>query len=225
VLETGRGHDAQATEALQTLCQTYWYPLYAFLRRFGYTPEDAEDLTQGFFARLLEKDYLSEVAPRKGRFRSFLLAAIKHFIADERDKAHAQKRGGGKPLVSLDARAADARYDLEDTHDLPPDKLFERRWALSLLAVVFERLAKDYAEAGKDELFQVLQSFLAPDAEMTDYVSAAHRLHMNESAVRMAVSRLRRRYANLFREEVAQTVADPGEIEDEMRWLRRILSD
>jgi DNA-directed RNA polymerase specialized sigma24 family protein len=225
VLAAGAGTDTRATAALETLCRAYWYPLYAFVRRRGYAPEDAQDLTQGFFARLLEEDYLTAVDPAKGRFRSFLLAAIKHFLADERDKATAQKRGGGQPMISLDARQAEDRYRLEPAHDSSPDKLFERRWALSLLSVVFERLEKDYAAAGKHELFQVVQRFLSPDSDEADYPTAARQLDMNEGAVRMAVHRLRRRYAALFREEVAITVAHPGEIEDEMRHLRRILSE
>lgn len=224
VLAARGSPDTGTTAALETLCRTYRYPLYAFVRRQGYGPEDAEDLTQGFFARLLEKDYLGAVNPGKGRFRSFLLAAIRHFLADERDKATAQKRGGGRPLISLDAGQAEERYCLEPSHDWAPDKLFERRWASSLLTSVFDRLADVYAQAGKGELFQVLQEFLAPDVGTTDYASAASRLNMSEGAVRMAVSRLRRRYGELFREEVTHTVADPGEIEDEMRYLHRILS-
>ena len=224
VLAARAGADTRATAALETLCRTYWYPLYAFVRLQGYAAEDAQDLTQGFFARLLAKDYLAAVDPAKGRFRSFLLAAIKHFLADERDKATALKRGGGQPLISLDAQQAEERYRLEPTHDWTPDKLFERRWALSLLSAVFERLEQDYAAAGKGELFQVGQRFLSPESGEADYPAAARQLDMNEGAVRMAVHRLRRRYAELFRAEVANTVADPGEIEDEMRHLRGILS-
>lgn len=225
VLAAREAPDTRATTALETLCRTYWYPLYAFVRRQGHAPEDAQDLTQGFFARLLEKDYLTAVNPDKGRFRSFLLAAIKHFLADERDKATAQKRGGGRTVISLDARTAEERYRLEPAHDASPDRLFERRWALSLLSAVFDRLEKDYVAAGKGELFQVVQGFLSPDSGEADYASAARQLGMNEGAVRMAVHRLRRRYADLFREEVAHTVAGPGEVEDEMRHLRRILSE
>jgi RNA polymerase sigma-70 factor (ECF subfamily) len=153
-----------------------------------------------------------------------LLAAIKHFLADEREKAIAQKRGGGQPVIPLDAQPAEGRYQLEPAHEASPDKLFERRWALSLLAAVFARLEREYAAAEKRELFQVVQPFLSPDSDETDYTTAARQLHLNEGAVRMAVPRLRRRYAELFREEVANTIADPGEIEDEMRYLRRILS-
>jgi DNA-directed RNA polymerase specialized sigma24 family protein len=225
VLAAQGGQDTEALTALEILCRAYWYPLYAFARRQGHSPEDAQDLTQGFFARLVERNYLTAVNPAKGRFRSFLLAAIKHFLADERDKASAQKRGGGRPLISLDAQQAEASYRLEPTHDLSPDKLFERRWALSLLSVVFVRLERDYVAVGKRELFEVVQRFLSPGPDAADYGAAARKLNMNEGAVRMAVSRLRRRYAGLFREEVAHTVADPGEIEDEMRQLRRILSE
>ena len=224
VLAARDKQDQQASDALETLCRTYWYPLYAFVRRQGHAPHDAQDLTQGFFARLLEKNYLAAVEQRKGRFRSFLLAAIKHFLADQRDRAAAQKRGGGQPLISLEAETAEEKYRLDPAHELTPDKLFERRWALSLLSAVFQRLEKEHAAAGKRERFQVVQRFLSPDSGEPDYSAAARQLDMNEGAVRMAVSRLRRRYAELFRDEVANTVADPREIEDEMHHLRRILS-
>lgn len=225
VLAAGQRESPAAASALEQVCRTYWYPLYAFIRRQGHTAEDAEDLTQGFFARLLQKDYLAEVSPQQGRFRSFLLAALKHFLADERDKALAQKRGGGQPLLSLDAQAAEARYRLEPTHELTPERFFERRWALSLLKQVFDRLAQDYAMAGKGELFQVIQDFLAPGTANTNYAAAARRLGRSESAVRVAVHRLRQRYGELFREEVAHTVAEANEIEDEMQNLLRVLSD
>jgi len=225
VLAAGQSTDTQASVALEQLCRTYSYPLYAFVRRQGYGPHDAQDLTQGFFARLLEKDYLADVDRRKGKFRSFLLAAIKHFLADERDRAKTQKRGGGQVAISLDAQAAEDRFRLEPAHELTPEKLFERRWALSLLGEVFDRLAQDYVQADKGELFQVIQEFLAPGAETASYASAAQRLNMSEAAVRMAVHRLRVRYGELFREEVSHTVADTNEIEDEMRHLLRVLSD
>jgi len=225
ILAARAGEESQAMTALETLCRGYWYPLYAFIRRQGYDALDAQDLTQGFFARLLEKDYLADVDRRKGRFRSFLLAALKHFLADERDKASALKRGGGQVPISLDAQAAEDRFRLEPAHELTPERLFERRWALSLLGKVFDRLAQDYAEADKQELFAELQEFLAPGAEAVSYALPAQRLHMNEGAVRMAVHRLRQRYGQLFREEVAHTVADPDEIEEEMRHLLRVLSD
>jgi DNA-directed RNA polymerase specialized sigma24 family protein len=215
----------ESEQAMATLCETYWYPLYAYVRRQGDNPHDAQDLTQSFFARLLEKDYLADLDRAKGKFRSFLLAALKHFLADERDKAFAQKRGGGHTLISLDAREAEERYQLEPAHDLTPEKLFERRWALSLLFAVFDRLAKDYAETGKGELFQVIQEFLAPDSGKMDYACAARQLNMKEGTVRMAVHRLRRRYGTLFRQEVAHTVANESEIEDEMNQLRKILSE
>ena len=215
----------EVTAALEKLCQVYWYPLYAYVRRQGNSPQDAEDLTQGFFARLLEKHYLDDVDRKRGKFRSFLLASIKHFMADEHDRATAQKRGGGRLLISLDVEDSEKRYRLEPAHDLTPEKLFERRWALSLLSAVFERLQKDYAEAGKGKLFEVIQRFLAPDSNEADYASAAGQLQMKEDALRMAVHRLRQRYGNLFREEVANTVSDESEIEDEMRHLRNILSE
>jgi DNA-directed RNA polymerase specialized sigma24 family protein len=225
VLAAGKSADAEASAALEQLCRTYWYPLYAFVRRQGFDAPDAQDLTQGFFARLLEKDYLTDVDRRKGTFRSFLLAAIKHFVADEHDKATAFKRGGGQVPISLDAQAAEDCFRLEPAHELTPEKLFERRWALSLLGKVFDRLAQDYAQAGKKELFAELQEYLAPGAEAASYALPAQRLNMSEGAVRMAVHRLRQRYGQLFREEVANTVSDPNEIEAEMRHLLKVLSD
>lgn len=225
VLAAKGSNTTDATEALEKLCRAYWYPLYAYVRRQGENPQDAQDLTQGFFTRLLEKDYLAQVDRAKGKFRSFLLAALKHFLADERDKARAQKRGGGRPLISLDAQEAEERYRLEPAHDLTPEKLFERRWALSLLFAVFDRLAQDYAEAGKAELFQVIQAFLTPNDGQADYASAARRLNMKEGAVRMAVHRMRRRYGILFRQEVAHTVSTEDEIDDEMNQLRGIVNE
>ena len=160
----------------------------------------------------------------RGRFRSFLLKATKNFLADEHDKSVALKRGAGRPLVSLDAQQAEERYRLEPAHELRPEKLFERRWALSLLSAVFDRLEENYVKAGKGGLFQVIQAFLAPGFDQADFQSATERLQMKEGAVRMAIHRLRRRYGQLLQEEVAHTVAHENEVEDEIRHLRIILT-
>jgi len=214
----------ESEQAIATLCETYWYPLYAYVRRTGYSPEESEDLTQAFFARFLEKRLWECVDQSRGRFRSFLLKTIKNFLADEHDKSMALKRGGGRPLVSLDAQLAEERYGLEPAHDLRPETLFERRWALSVLSTVFGRLEKDYERAGKGELFRVIQAFLAPDFDQADFKSAIERLQMKEGTLRMAIHRLRRRYGQLLQEEVAHTVAHEDEVEDEIRHLRTVLA-
>jgi DNA-directed RNA polymerase specialized sigma24 family protein len=215
----------ESEQAIATLCETYWYPLYAYVRCTGYAPEEAEDLTQGFFARFLERRLWESVDKNRGRFRSFLLVSIRNFLADEHDKSVAIKRGGGRPLVSLDAQQAEERYGLEPAHDIRPEKLFERRWALSLLSAVFDRLGKDYRRAGKGELFQVIQAFLTPGFDQVDFQSAIKQLQMREGTLRMAIHRLRRRYGQLLRQEVAHTVAHENEVEDEIRHLHTVLSE
>ncbi len=224
VLAAGQGESLQARAALERLCQTYWPPLYAYIRRRGYEMHDAQDLTQEFFARLLARESLGAVAPGKGRFRSFLLAAVNHFLCDERDRATRQKRGGGCWIVSFEAQSAEARYRLEPVDALTPEKLFERRWALALLDQTLGRLEREFAGQGKAALFTVLKEFLLGGAPHPDYASAGARLGLNEGAVRVAVHRLRRRYGELFREEIAQTVANAEELEEEMRHLLAVLS-
>ena len=214
----------ESGRAIATLCETYWYPLYAYVRRTGYAPEQAEDLTQAFFARFLEKRLWESVDKNRGRFRSFLLKTVKNFLADEHDKSMALKRGGGKALISLEAQQAEERYQLEPAHDIRPETLFERRWALSVLSAVFDRLGKDYAKAGKAELFRVIQAFLAPDFDQADFQSAVEQLQMKEGTLRMAIHRLRRRYGQLLQEEVAHTVAHEDEVEDEIRHLHTVLT-
>ncbi|MBI4324111.1 MAG: sigma-70 family RNA polymerase sigma factor [Chloroflexi bacterium] len=218
VLEARHSPD-DASTALETLCRTYWYPLYAFVRRAGHDPHSAQDLTQEFFARFLAKNYLSDVSPEKGKFRSFLLAALKHFLADEWDKAQTAKRGGGQPLLSLDDATAEARYRLEPSHDLTPDKIFDRRWALTLLEQVLTRLEAEFVDDGKKEMFEELQVFLLGKQSAAPYAQAASRLGMTEGAVKVAAHRLRRRYRELLRLEIAHTVESAGEIEGELRDL------
>jgi len=210
-------------DALEKLCRAYWYPLYAFIRREGYHPQDAQDLTQGFFTRLLEKNYLAHMDRQKGRFRSFLLAALKHFLSDEQDKARAQKRGGGQALISLDEQTAEGRYRLEPADVMSAEKLFERRWALTLLEQARTRLRNEYVAAGKAEFYDQLSIMEAEEKKGT-YAESAACLGTTESAIKSAVPRLRRRYAELVREEIAHTVNSPSEIDEEIRYLIAVIS-
>ena len=218
VLSAGQGRSPQASQALATLCESYWFPLYAFVRRAGRTAEDAEDLTQEFFARLLAQDFLTKADRRKGRFRTFLLAALKHFLADQWDRARAQKRGGGKPVISFDSLDAEARYRLEPATDLTPERMFEKQWALSLLDRVLSRLDAEMAADGKSELFESLKETLTGARSIT-YAAIGAALGMSEGAVKVAAHRMRRRYRALLREEIAQTVAGADDIGDEIRYL------
>jgi len=224
VLEARAGQDTGAQAALETLCDAYWYPLYAFVRRQGYAPEDAEDLTQGFFARLLKKDYLVDILPGKGRFRSFLLTALKRFLADEHDKATAQKRGGGQVPISLDAQTAEDRYRFEPTENWTPERLFDRRWAITVLAQARERLREEYFAAGKGALFEQLKGCYDQDETTVSYADAAAQLALPENTVKSHVHRLRRRYGQLLRAEIAQTVSSEAEVEEEIRYLLEVVS-
>lgn len=208
----------EAGRALACLCENYWFPLYAFVRRAGYSAEDAQDLTQEFFARLLDRRFLAKVDRRKGKFRSFLLATLKHFLADERDRAHAEKRGGTRAVISFDSLDAEARYRLEPASELTPEKLFEKQWALSLLEHVLTRLRAELAEHGKTSLFDALKDTLA-GTRSVPYAEIGRRLGMSEGAMKVAAHRLRRRYRALLEDEIAQTVASRDEIRDEIRYL------
>jgi RNA polymerase sigma factor (sigma-70 family) len=219
VLNAGHRGSTGSRRCLAALCESYWFPLYAFVRREGYSPPDAQDLTQEFFARLLEKKYLAVADPQRGRFRSFLLATLKHFLGHQRDRAKAQKRGGRRTTVSLDFQSAENRYNLEPAHELTPERLFERRWALALLERVLKGLRDEHAAAGKLDLFERLKEFLTGAGGSQPYQQIADELAMTEGAVKVAVHRLRRRYRELLEEEIAQTVAGPEEIEDERRAL------
>ena len=213
-----------AQEALATLCRTYWPPLYSYVRRRGHSPADAEDLTQGFFARLLRLDSLAQVRRERGRFRAFLLAALKNHLADERDRERAAKRGAGL-VVPIDAGEAETRYQREPSDPAAtPDQAFDRAWALALLDRVTARLQQDYAEAGQGELFKALGFSLTGSRSEVPYAELAARLGMNEPAVRVAVHRLRARYRQLLRDEIARTVPAPEDIDDELRHLRRALA-
>jgi RNA polymerase sigma-70 factor (ECF subfamily) len=219
VLAAGQGRTVQADTALEELCRTYWYPLYAYVRRRGHTHEDAEDLTQGFFARFLERNYLEGLTSEKGKFRAFLLASLKHFMANEWNRAHAQKRGGETPALSLDWQSADSRYQINVPDDLSPDKIYDREWALALLERVITRLRDECTASDQARLFDSLKPFLTMDKAAVPYAQAAAELNLAEGAVRVAVHRLRKRYRGLLRDEITQTLADPAQVEEEMRTL------
>lgn len=214
----------QAGDALEKLCGSYWYPLYAFVRRRGHDEATAKDLTQGFFARLLEKNYLAQVQREKGKFRSFLLASIKHFIAEEGKKARAQKRGGGATLISLDETTGEDRYRREPVEVMDPEKLYERGWVLTLLERARERLKEEYRADGKAKLYEQLQVFGSGDTDTPAYAEVAPALGLSEGGLRAAVCRMRQRYSELLREEVAQTVSSPAEVDEELRYLIRVIS-
>jgi RNA polymerase sigma factor (sigma-70 family) len=210
---------AQSAAALETLCRTYWYPLYAFVRRQGRAPHEAQDLTQAFFARLLEKDYLQTVAREKGKFRTFLLMAFKRFLANEWDREHAQKRGGFAPTVSIDQEMAESRFAAEPADNLGPDVLYDRQWAVALLDQTMRQLREEYVTSGRAKLFEYLQSCLAREESALPYAEIAARLKLTEAAVKMAVHRLRARYREILRTEIAHTVSGPEEVEQEIRDL------
>jgi RNA polymerase sigma factor (sigma-70 family) len=219
VLAAGRGSSPQADVALEELCRAYWYPLYAYVRRHGHTREDAEDLTQAFFARLLEKNYLEGISSDKGKFRAFLLMAVKRFLANEWDRANSQKRGGGVTPLSLDWQDADQRYQIIPADTLSPDKLYDRAWAVTVLEQVITRLRDESAADGKARLYEQLRGFLMVGKSDIPYAQAAAALELSEGAVRVAVHRLRQRYRELLRKEIAQTLSDPAQVDEEMQAL------
>ena len=223
VLRAGEADAAGASEALARLYETYWYPLYAYVRRQGHDAEAARDFVQEVFLALLEKKQLASVGPEKGRFRSYLLAAVNHLLANEWHKRRRQKRGSGQRMIELDALAAEDRYHLEPVDDRAPDVLFERRWALALLDGVFAKLRAEWQAAGKAETFDALRAFLSGDAGGPSHAEAGRRLGLSEGAARVAVHRLRQRYRDLLRAEIANTVARPEAVEDELRHLLAVL--
>jgi RNA polymerase sigma-70 factor (ECF subfamily) len=225
VLAAGRSDTTRAHDALAHLCKSYWYPLYAYARRRGCSPHDAQDLTQDFFARLLAGKWVAEADRQRGRFRSFLLTAMKHFMANEWHKAQAQKRGGGQPILSLDDDTAEHRYRLEPAETATPESLFERGWALTLLEGVLARLEEEYRVDGKQAWMEAMRPALTTDRGDLDYADLAHKLGMTETAARVAVHRLRQRYRQLIRAEVASTVASPEEVEAEMHYLFQALTN
>jgi RNA polymerase sigma-70 factor (ECF subfamily) len=219
VLAAANEASADARRAMAALCEAYWYPVYAFVRRQGTDADDAMDLTQGFFVRLLEKRDLAGVKRGRGRFRWWLLLAVKHYLANERDRSRAAKRGGGRKAVSIDAADAESRYRLEPSHDYTPERIFERRWALALLDQVLTALHEECTSEGKPQLFESLKDCLGGTPPDDRYQRAAEQLAMTEGAVRMAAHRLRRRYRELLRQQIAQTVETPEQIEEEIAFL------
>jgi RNA polymerase sigma-70 factor (ECF subfamily) len=219
VLAAGRESSAESEAALATLCETYWYPLYAYVRRQGYDSAEAQDLTQGFFARLLEKKYVQQVQRERGRFRSFLLASLKHYIINEWDRSRAAKRGGGRKHLRVDFKAGESRYRLEPAGVETPESVFEKQWALALLEQVQEALRDEFRDAGKEDHFDRLSVYLTGETRSASYRELAAELGTTEGAVKVAVHRLRKRFRSRLREEIAQTVSSEADIDDEIRAL------
>lgn len=224
VLAARDGTPDQAAEALERLCRTYWPPLFSYLRRDGYGPEDAEDLAQEFFARLIERQYLQRLHHQDGRFRSFLLKFLKHFLLEKRGRAQAQKRGGGREFISLDAPPAENPYLLEPVTQLTPDEVYERRWAQALMQRTYQRLEDEYIAAGKTAIYQALQGFQPRAQDGESYAAIGRRLGLSEPALKSAMQRLRRRHREILREEVAHTVRQTEEIDEELQYLQSVLS-
>jgi len=212
----------EANEAWEGLCRSYWYPLYAYLRRDGHSPPDAEDLTQEFLARLIANCDLQHVEPRRGKFRSFLLGTLKHFLSDERKKVRAQKRGGGQTVLSFDAESAEARYELEPVHTLTPETIFERQWALTVLGRVMDRLRARHEQRGKAQVFAALEPCLGGSRSAVSYAAISAKLGMSEGSLKVAVHRLRREFGDLLRAEIAGTVGSENELDEEIRHLIRV---
>jgi RNA polymerase sigma factor (sigma-70 family) len=223
VVLDAQSESPSAQEALEKLCRTYWWPLYGFVRRQGYSPEEAQDLTQGFFAMLLERRDFDAVRQEKGRLRSYLLASLKNFLAKAHRRATTIKRGEGRPLVPLDELLARERADLEPTDALSADRIYERRWALTLLEQVLARLGEEYRVAGSTRLFEELKQLLADDPDRPSQAQIARELGIAENAVKQAFHRLRQRYRLLLREEIAQTVVAPDDVENELRHFIAVL--
>ena len=219
VMTAGKSTSVKQKQALETLCQSYWFPLYAFIRRRGYDNHQAEDYTQAFFAYILEKHSLQRADPRYGKFRSFLLIRLKGFLSDEGDRARAIKRGGGSEILSLSLQNAEGQYALEPADQLSPEKLFEKSWALTVLERTMNRLEADMAGKNKQKLFNHLKVYLTTEKDAIPYQNVAKELEMTEDSIRVAVHRLRRLYRKLLRDEIAQTVADEDQIDEEMSCL------
>jgi RNA polymerase sigma factor (sigma-70 family) len=219
VLAAGRKTTPQAERALEELCRAYWFPLYAYVRRRGHAKADAEDLVQAFFARFLAKNYLEGLSAERGRFRAFLLASLKNFLTNEWKKSQRLKRGGGDTVLSLDWETADTKFQVAATNEPSPDKAFDREWAVALLAHVIERLRAECAADGKARQFDQLKIFLTAGKGAVPHADVARSLGMDEGAVRVAAHRLRKRYRELLRDEIAHTLADPAQVDEEMRAL------
>jgi RNA polymerase sigma-70 factor (ECF subfamily) len=224
VLAAGATTSPQAAAALERLCRTYWYPLYAFVRRKGYNPHEAEDLTQGFFASFLGRRDLHSVAPEKGKFRTFLLCSLNHFLANEWDKSQRLRRGGGIIFAPLETTGAEDRYSLETPGSDTPERAFDRRWAEAMLAVVLARLRVEFEDTSRPSRFDELKPCLLGEPDADAYAAVARRLQLSEQGVKSAVHRLRRRLRELFREEIAHTVATRAEIDEELRYLVQLMT-
>ena len=220
----GQSHVPQASTALNQLCRTYWYPLYAYVRRYGYAAHDAQDLTQEFFARFLEKKYFHLASPERGRFRSFLLKSLKHFLINEWQRGQAQRRGSGKKVISLDEEAAELSYAQDATGTLPAESLYDRRWAMTLLERAMERLSCEYGAAGKQALFDKLKPLLLAEGSGESYRQIAVTIGLTEGAVKVALHRLRQRFGEAVRVEIARTVATPEEVDAELQCLMTALN-
>lgn len=220
----GRNDTTRAQEALARLCEAYWHPLYAYARKRGRSPEDAQDLTQSFFARLLAQNWVGDADPAKGRFRTFLLTSLNRFLANEWDRSRAQKRGGGAEAQPFDTEAAERLYQANAADAMTPDRLYDRQWAMTLLDRALARLGMEQERLGKNVEFDVLRPLLTAARGEVPYAEIASRLGLNETAARMALHRLRKRFRELFREEIAQTVAAPCEVEEEIRHLMAALA-
>ena len=223
VLRAGHREDQDSGVALAELCQRYWYPVYAYVRRRTTDVHEAQDLVQEFFAWLLEKNPLAGASPERGRFRAFLLTAVKNFLANQRDRAKAQKRGGGVRPWRVDLEAGESRLSFEPADDMTPERLFERQWVLTLLDLVMRQLETEYRVSGRAEHFERLKGVLAGQSDRLPYAALGAELQISEEAARQAASRLRKRYRELLRAEVSQTLADPGDIDDEIRSLFEVL--
>ncbi len=224
ILSAGRQTDARNGDALASLCEKYWYPLYAYIRRRGYPREQAQDLTQEFFARVLEKHYIEHADRNKGRFRTFLLSSLTYFLSDEVDRRQALKRGGSHVLLPFEVREGEETYQREPSHNETPERIFERRWALALLERVLARLRNEFVTGGEPAHFERLKVFLLGDGAGVPYAELAGELQTTEGALKVAIHRLRKRYSDGLRAEIAETVADPAEIDGEIRYLVRVLA-
>lgn len=223
VLAAKDGSDTRSRSALEELCRNYWYPLYAYVRYQGCDPEEAADLTQAYFTYLLDKEILREVEPSAGRFRSFLIATLRNFLSHEREKERALMRGGGLHFLSLDTEAAEKRYACEPTEKLDPEQIYERRWALTILEKTMDQLAEEIARTSDPTRFDHLKSFLTGEEPQKEYRIVGRELGMTEQAVRSAIYRLRRRFGAMLRQEIAETVADPKDVDDELRHLLAVI--
>ena len=224
-MKASRASAPGSREALSQLCELYWPPLYGFARRQGYSVEQAQDLTQAFFARFLEKQDVQDADPARGRFRSFLLGSFKHFLANEYDRERAKKRGGDQVKIALEVDAAEARFVAEPADDLTPEALFERQWALGVIDRVMDALRADLMKSGKEATFDELKGLLVGEKEQGGYAAIARTLGTSEGAIKVTVHRLRQKFRERLRAEIAATVADDAEIEDEIRYLMAILAN